>query len=119
MGPIEPRPSFASTLAKALSIGAKKRGIFAYIPLRLIGCVISGAIIAGFVPNSFWLNKNLGSSLAVYGGILAFNGLLLAIGWGAFSKIYEIIGTTDFSTFCGDHPCSTSIFSLSILCMAR
>lgn len=99
MRPIKPRLPFASTLAKALSIGAQKRGIFAYVPLRLIACVVSGAIIAGLTPNEFWLDKNQGASLAVYGGILAFNGLLLAIGWGAFSKIYEIVGAADFAAF--------------------
>lgn len=103
MRPIKPRPTFAATFAKALSIAAKKRGWRAYLPARLSLCFGVAFIPAYLVPTSFWSDAKWDISTAVYGSVLAFNALLLAIGWGAFSKIYEIIGSRRFGDFLGRH----------------
>ncbi len=58
-----------------------------------------GGVAAWFMPAVFWSNENWGVSTTVYSGFLAFNGLLLALGWNAFSKSYEIISTGEFAQF--------------------
>jgi hypothetical protein len=94
------RPNFPVTFAKALRVAAEKRGWRAYIPFRQI---IAGAIgfgVTWFIPTGtegFWADKPVAA--AVIGGVLVFNGILLGVGWGAFAKIYDIIGSTDFSDF--------------------
>jgi hypothetical protein len=94
-----PRPSFAASYAKAFAIAAKKRGWRAYLPLRQILSLTLGAAAAYFMPQVFWLDEKWEVSAAVMGGMLAFNGLLLAIGWSAFSKIHDIISEPEFSAF--------------------
>jgi hypothetical protein len=100
------RPSFPETYAKALTAAAKQRGWWAYVPVRQI---IAGAI--GFVatwympagPTGFWADSSWPVAAAVIGGVLVFNGILLGVGWGAFAKIYDVIGSTDFSAFLKRH----------------
>jgi hypothetical protein len=45
----------------------------------------------------------LATTATIYGGVLAFNALLLAVGWSAFSKIYEVIGNKEFASFLRRH----------------
>ncbi len=97
------RPSFAASFAKALAISAKKRGMWAYLPGQILITLSLGAAVAWFVPEKFWTDAHWSESATVYGGMLAFNALLLAVGWGAFAKIYEIIGATDFAAFLRRH----------------
>jgi hypothetical protein len=101
-----PRPSFAATYAKALVVAARKRGWWAYVPTRLLISLGLGAAAAYFVPGGaqgFWADSNWGTSATVIGGVLAFNGILLAVGWSAFAKIYDVIGSPDFSAFLKRH----------------
>ena len=98
-----PRPRFIETFGKTLQIATKKRGWRAIIPYRFAGAIAVGAIAAMAIPSIFWANDKWDISTAVYGAILAFNGLLLAIGWGAFSKIYEIIGEGEYAEFLRRH----------------
>jgi hypothetical protein len=51
----------------------------------------------------FWADEKWEVSAAVMGGMLAFNGILLAVGWGAFSKIHDIISEPEFSAFLKRH----------------
>lgn len=87
------RPSFAQSFATAFAEDAKDRGWRAYVPIYIGGSAAAGSIAAFGVPATFWYDTNWGVSAAVFGGILAFNGLLLALGWSAFSKIYEVMLT--------------------------
>jgi len=93
------RPKLSESFAEGLAVAAKNRGGWAYVPRWLIGSLTLGGIAAAFMPGKFWAYANWGVSVTFYGGLLAFDGLLLAIGWGAFSKIYEIIGTGEFAAF--------------------
>jgi hypothetical protein len=93
------RPRLSESFAEGLSIAAKARGVRAYIPGWAIICLALGSFAAWSLPAAFWKDTEWGTSMTFYGGLLAFDGLLLAIGWGAFAKIYEIIGTGDFAAF--------------------
>lgn len=93
------RPKFPETFAKALRISAKVRGAWAYVPHWLIACMAVGAFAAYKVPAGFWADTGWGTLATVYSGILTFDGLLLAVGWSAFSRVYEIIGSPAYSSF--------------------
>lgn len=86
-----PRPTLAVALATSLRAGAEHRGLWAYVPVVFIACLIAGFAAVQFVPVVFWDDRNWGVSTAVFAGLLAFNGLLMSLGWFAFSKIYEIL----------------------------
>jgi hypothetical protein len=94
------RPSFPVTFAKSLKFAAEKRGWRAYAPFRQIIAAAIGLAVSWFIPSGnhgFWADKAVAA--AVIGGVLVFNGILLGVGWGAFAKIFDIIGSTDFSAF--------------------
>lgn len=94
-----PKPNFPQTFAEGLAIAAENRGYVAYIPLKLIGCFGIAAAIVWNLPSELWAKAARSDLSAIYGGLLAFNGLLLAIGWSAFSRLYELIGSGPFSAF--------------------
>lgn len=85
------RPSLAVSMAASLQSEAEQRGFFAYIPVVLLMCLSAGAGLAYLVPADFWTNDRWDISTAVYAGLLAFNGILMALGWFSFAKIYEIL----------------------------
>lgn len=85
------RPTFAQSFASALSDDANERGWRAFVPIYVLVSFGFGFFAAWRLPVNFWADAEWGVSATVFGGILAFNGLLLALGWSSFSKIYEII----------------------------
>lgn len=85
------RPSLAVALAQSLQSGAESRGMLAYVPFVFAACLALGFSGARYVPLEFWTDARWDVSTAVFAGLLAFNGLLLSLGWFAFSKIYEIL----------------------------
>ena len=93
------RPKFLPSYLGALKDSAERRDWRAIIPLWLIGSMLAGLIVAYFMPHKFWSEENLRISVAVYAGILTFNGLILALCWSVFSKIYEIVTTSPFSVY--------------------
>jgi len=98
-----PKPSYASTLAKALAISADRHGMRAYVPTYVLLSIGVGGFTSWFVPQAFWVDSNWGASVAAFVGVLTFNGILLAVGWNAFSRIYEALGSKSFSSFLRKH----------------
>lgn len=94
-----PKPSFPQTFADGLSVAAKNRGWRAYVPWKIAICVGVATTIAVTLPSTLWGAKARPELISIYSGVLAFSGLVLAIGWGAFSRIYELIGSGPFSKF--------------------
>jgi hypothetical protein len=92
------RPSFSISLAKGLSIAAKHRGWKAYIPIWIIISLAVGIVLANKAPTKIW-NKDYATGIAIYSGLLTFNGILMAVGWTSFAKIYEVIGRGEFGKF--------------------
>lgn len=93
------RPKLSETFAEGLALAAKERGSKAYFPAWLIACVALGGIASAYIPTAFWSDDKWDVSITLFGGLLAFDGLLIAVGWGAFAKIYEIIGAGEFAAF--------------------
>lgn len=92
------RPKFSVSLAKGLSIAAKHRGWKAYIPTWIIISLGVGIFAANQAPAKIW-NKDYATGIAIYSGLLTFNGILMAVGWTSFAKIYEVIGRGEFGKF--------------------
>ena len=93
------RPKFLPSYIKAIGQSAEKRGWLAVIPWGLLVCAGVGVACAYVVPISFWDDVRLDVSTAVYLGLLMLNGLILALSWGAFSRIYESIGAAKFASY--------------------
>jgi hypothetical protein len=54
------------------------------------------------MPKEFWPQRR-DNATVVYAAILTMNGIILALSWGAFAKIYETISAPNFSTFLKEH----------------
>ena len=85
------RPTLPVAFATALKIRAESKGLLAYVPFVLGACLAVGFASASYIPLEFWMDSKWDVSTAVFGGLMAFNGLLMSLGWFAFSKIYEIL----------------------------
>lgn len=92
------RPSFPVSLASGLKIAARRRGWAAYVPCWILACLFVGAVTGYVAPSKIW-NKDYSTGISIYSGLLTFNGILMAVGWSSFSKIYEIIGKGGFGDF--------------------
>jgi hypothetical protein len=62
-----------------------------------------GAVAAWFLPSKFWNGDELDAVVGALGGLLTFNGIVLALCWSAFGKVYEIIGAGAFSAHLRKH----------------
>lgn len=89
------RPSLAEATAKSVQLDVEARGVVGFVPYWLMLSIIVGAVVAVILPGSFFLDARWDVSTAVYAGILAFNGLLMSLGWFSFSKIQEILLNDD------------------------
>lgn len=93
------RPGFVSSVLQMWSDEVKENGLKSLIPYWLF-CVLAVGSGAGYiVPDEFWQNARWDISTAVFAGILTFNGLVLALGWGAFSRIYDVILRGNFGAY--------------------
>jgi hypothetical protein len=88
---MKPRPPLSKSLAAAIHYRVEKRGWPGFLPYVLAVCTGLGAWAAWSIPGSFWNDDQWSVSATVYGGVLAFNAILLAVSGNSFAKIYEII----------------------------
>lgn len=63
----------------------------------------AGGLAAYFLPSAFWNGTKLDVSVSVLSGLLTFNGIILALCWSAFGKIYEIVGAGALSAHLRKH----------------
>lgn len=91
-------PSFFGALAERSAHGSFAGGIIFYAVAIAIGAAIAYAL-----PGAFWADADRGPSSTALAGVLTFNGILLALGWSAFSRIYDIISSPRFSMFLKKH----------------
>src|ERR1700741_3142347 len=89
--------SFVKAWLKDLSEEVDDRW-YRIIPIWFVTFFAIGSAVAYSMPDTFW-NPERDTSTVVYTGILTFNGILLALSWSAFAKIYEMIGAGKFSAF--------------------
>lgn len=96
---MEGRPKFLSVFFKSAAYAYERRGVRALVPWWLLIGLVAGGSAAWQMPSSFWQKEQWEVSTTLYTGFLAFDGLLLALGWGAFSRIYGILSTGWFAAF--------------------
>jgi hypothetical protein len=65
----------------------------------LICCASIAGAVAYFVPPSFWSSEKRELAVAFYAGVLTFNGLTLALGWAAFSRMYDVLLRAEFGKY--------------------
>ena len=51
------------------------------------------------MPASFWSEGKRELAVAVFSGLLVFNGLILTLGWTAFSQIYDVLLRAEFGRY--------------------
>jgi hypothetical protein len=93
------RPKFLSSFIGAIQQEAEVSGALAIFPYVLILCACVAGTVAYFIPGSFWTPEKRELSVAFYAGVLTFNGLTLALGWTAFSRIYDVLLRGDFGKY--------------------
>jgi hypothetical protein len=80
-----------------MSAAVKNRGWRAYVPVSFF-VALSLSIGSFFlIPKTFWDRGNIGNCIMVYAGLLTFSGILLAVGWSSFSKVFEVLGRGNMS----------------------
>jgi hypothetical protein len=100
MGNEYQRPRFLPLLFKTLGGEVDSRGFRAVVPIWIVVCLAIGIGVAFVLPDRFWLNNNLSTSLTLYSVIITINGLILALSWNAFSRIHDsIVSSPGFSLF--------------------
>lgn len=97
------RPKLLPSILELIKDESERRGVLALVPLALIICGMIGALTAWMIPDEFWNNERWDISTAVYAGLLTFSGLVLALGWNAFAKMYEILFRGQFGAYLYDN----------------
>lgn len=97
MTEVPPIPPLAVTYIKGLSVSVGTRGWRAYVPMSFLFAVGVAATSFIMVPKAFWEPSNAGNAIMTYGGLLTFSGILLAVGWSSFSKVFEVLGRGNMS----------------------
>lgn len=92
------RPRFWQLFFEALAERSRNRSLISAFVFPLLAGALA-AFACYFMPSSYWSDANLQVSVAVYAGMLTFNGLMLALGWNAFSRIYDMLSAPRFSQF--------------------
>lgn len=93
------RPKFLPSFIGAIQEEAESHGWSAVFPFVLLSCAVTAGVIACIAPAEFWSEAKRELSVAVYVGLLTFNGLILALGWTAFGRIYDVLLRGDFGKY--------------------
>lgn len=88
---IPERPNPFETFADTLRLSAASKGWRAFVPLKMILCGLLAGVVAWFIPVNFWIKSGTSEATTVYAASLTFSGIVLALGWGAMSRIYDVL----------------------------
>ena len=97
------RPSFLKSLLDSWQLTLSHGSGRDLIPYWIFAATVFGWGTAYYLPTPFWDGSKLDISVSVVSGILTFNGIVLALCWSAFSKIYEIVGAGAFCAHLRKH----------------
>ena len=97
------RPGFLKSLLDSWQLTLSHGKARDLIPYWIASSLAVGATVAAFLPSNFWDGERLDVSVAVLSGLLTFNGIILALCWSAFGKIYEIVGAGAFAAHLRKH----------------
>lgn len=97
MDEIPKKPSFIVAWLEDLKDDVERYGVRKLVPLWLLIFGAVSSAIAFIIPEKVW--DDLGDVLTLYGAVLTMNGLLLALSWSGFGKIYETASAPGFAEF--------------------
>lgn len=96
------RPPFLQSLLDSWQLSLDQKRPFDLIPYWLLISTGVAVAVAYQLPTEFWDTKQeVGAALM--GAVLTFNGIVMALSWSAFAKIYEIIGAGSFAAHLRKH----------------
>jgi hypothetical protein len=83
------RPSFLEAWLEDLQDDLKRYGPTKLVPWLMLFCVALGIVVALLISaEGFWNRPEISSLF--FTATVTINGLLLALSWGSFAKIYEL-----------------------------
>ena len=92
------RPKFLTSFFTAMAERAESKTLWrVFVAPVVLGSV--GAAAAYYMPVVLWTEEYWAIASTVYVGVLTLNGLILALSWNAFSRIYESISAGKFCSF--------------------
>jgi hypothetical protein len=89
------KPSFLQSLLDSWQLSLSAKRAYDLIPYWIAISSCLGFLAARKLPDSLWTEK-ADTLVVLMGSLLAFNGIVTALSWSAFAKIYEIIGAGAF-----------------------
>lgn len=93
------RPKFLPSFLDEIKKESERASFLALIPyVFLLSCGV-GAVVAYYIPAAFFANDKWDVSTAVYAGLLTFDGLVLVLGWNAFSRMYDVLLRGDLGKY--------------------
>jgi hypothetical protein len=96
------RPGFLIAWLDDLREDLARYGARALVPWKIFVCCIIGYVVARLVPEAeFWAKPEI--SVVFFTAALTINGLLLALSWGSFAKIYELASEPAMAAFLRKH----------------
>lgn len=97
------RPTLTQSLLDSWQLTYSNDGAKALVPYWIIVSVFVGGCVSYFLPTTFWDGTKLDVTVSAISGLLTFNGIILALCWSAFAKVYEIIGAGSFCAHLRKH----------------
>jgi hypothetical protein len=92
------RPSFIDSWLTDVREDYRRYGASALVPWLALVCICFGAGVSLLVPETeFWARAEV--SVVFFTAALTINGLLLALSWGSFAKIYELASEPKMASF--------------------
>jgi hypothetical protein len=97
------RPRFLKSLLDSWQLSLAQNQASNLIPFWIAGSIGFASAIVLNLPEAFWKEANRGTLVSIISGLLTFNGIVLALCWSAFGKVYEIIGASAFCAHLRKH----------------
>ncbi len=83
------RPNFLEAWLEDLQNDLRRYGPITLVPWFAFACIAAGVGVTLLVPkDNFWDKPEI--SAVFFTATVTINGLLLALSWGSFAKIYEL-----------------------------
>jgi hypothetical protein len=96
------RPSFLDAWLEDVRDDLRRYGPIKLVPWLLLFCVAVGVVVTLLVSReSFWDKPELSGMF--FTATVTINGLLLALSWGSFAKIYELASEPKLAAFLRKH----------------
>jgi hypothetical protein len=95
-------PSFLEAWLDDLRDDLRRYGNHKLVPWTMLACCAVGAAVSLLVPKDhFWAKPEV--SVVFFTAAVTINGLLLALSWGSFAKIYELASAPTMASFLRRH----------------